>query len=169
MAKAPKPAVFILGLPEVDRALKEFPDKVRKSIARTAFRTIAKKIKEDAVAAAPRKTGALAASLKVFAVARKRGRGARAARGIVGASIRTKEGFFKGDEFYGGFIELGTKERTQKKTGKKVGQILASVWSFIRPALYRNEAYAKAHFADAVRQAIAAARVRAAKKAALPP
>jgi HK97 gp10 family phage protein len=161
VAKARQASAFVIGVAEVDAILKEFPNQVRKSLASTAFRTIGKKILQDAKQQAPKKTGQLERSLKVRALQGARRRKA----GKVGASIVTGERLFAGETFYGGFLEFGTKPRHTAKPQRFVGQIRPDAFSFLRPALYRNEAYAKAQFATAVREAIQARSRRMLKKA----
>ena len=83
-------------------------------------------------ALAPRKTGALAKSIKIKTRRRK---------GRVSVAIQTSRGDFKGDTFYAAFQELGTAERVHK-SGKRVGQIAAR--NFFAEGFNREQANAEA-------------------------
>jgi HK97 gp10 family phage protein len=89
------------GAKALERQLKALPDKVERQILRQAVTAAAKPVLEEAKAQAPVKSGALRTSLKVRAGKRR--------KGSVGRQVVTKDGFFKGEQFYGAFIELGTK------------------------------------------------------------
>lgn len=144
-------SIIVTGVAEVDAILKQAPLTLQKQLLRRASRTIAQKVRKDAVSLVPQDTGLLARSLKVRAVAKGRGVTVRQQRGTVGASVRTIEGLFRGDTFYGGFLEYGTKAR-YTKSGAFRG-IIRRAFAFLRPALYRNENYAKREFAGAVKEA----------------
>lgn len=105
---------------ELDRKLKQLPDKVRKTGGRKATRAAAKIVLEDAKRLVPYDTGLLESSLKVRA--RKR---SRKNKNTVGHAVVTGEGFFKGETFYGGFLELGTKH--------------IDADPYLRPAIYGNQ------------------------------
>ncbi len=132
--------VIVTGFEELDKALAEFPANVQKAMARKGTRKAAKDIVlPDAKNRVPENTGDLADSLTVRTVKRSRGK--------IGHMVTTKDGFYKGDQFYGGFIEFGTKER-QHKSGKSVGAIQPHYHSFMRPAVYENSDKIKSLFAD---------------------
>lgn len=138
--------VIVTGDRELDRLLATLPAKLQKKLSRQATRKAAKNIVlPEAKARVPEDTGDLADSLKVQAIKRSRNK--------IGHMVTTKDGFYKGDQFYGGFIEFGTKER-KHKSGKDVGQIRPHEFSFLRPAIYDNEERIKAEYVNDVRQLI---------------
>ena len=92
------------GYPELERRLNAFEGKHIKATLRKATRSAGKKVLEIAKRLAPRLTGALAASLKVRSVKRRRSN-----KGDIGVSVQTSAGWFKGDQFYAAFIEFGTR------------------------------------------------------------
>ena len=151
----------VTGVEEVDFALRDFDDKAKKALLRAATRTIAKRIQRDAISLAPELTGAMKRAIRVASLGRTR----RGNRRKVGASVTVGKKLFVGDEFYAGFLEYGTKER-QQRDGHRTGRIGQGLFDCLRRALWGNRSYAVSSFADAVRQAIAAARLRASKKAA---
>ena len=53
----------------------------------------------------------------------------------MGHGVYVGEGLFKGDQFYAGFLEFGTKPR-QTKSGANRGRIDEQKWAFLRPALF---------------------------------
>jgi HK97 gp10 family phage protein len=139
--------VIVTGFEELDKALGEFPAKVQKAMARKGTRKAAKDIVlPDAINRVPVDTGDLEESLTVRTIKRSRGK--------IGHMVTTKEGFFKGDQFYGAMVEFGTKERTHKSTGKSVGAIQPHYHSFLRPALYENRDKIQSLFADVLRAEI---------------
>ena len=139
--------VIVTGIEELDKALKEFPANVQKAMAKKGTKKAAKDIVlPDAISRVPVDTGDLEDSLTVRAIKRTRGK--------IGHMVTTKEGFFKGDQFYAGFIEFGTKERTHKSSGKSVGAIQPHYHAFLRPALYENRDKINELFADVLRAEI---------------
>jgi len=92
------------GARELDRKLARLEKRTAKKVMRKALRAGGKVILAEAKRRAPKRTGALAASLKVRAAKRSRRR-----RGVA-VIVATAEGWFKGDEFYGAFVELGTED-----------------------------------------------------------
>jgi len=94
--------IRLRGAKQLLEALKTLDDKLAKKVYREAMRAAAKPILETAKANAPVVTGALRKSLKIRAIKRTR-------KGRVGVVISTDKGFFKGETFYGSFIEFGTK------------------------------------------------------------
>jgi len=160
MAKAKRrggAGVIITGDVELAKALAEFEPKVQKALTRKATRAAAKLVLESAKARVPVLTGELESSLKVRAMKKRKGqrRGKK-----FGHSVVTGEGFFVGDQFYGGFLELGTKERYLKKSGKSVGRIPAGEHDFLRPALYDNKVAIRAIFNRVMRQVVSEARMK---------
>lgn len=108
----PGVTVKIEGAEAIARSLKELPNKVSKGIMRKALRAGAKIVLAKARANAPKRTGALARSLKVRAGKTKRGK--------ISIVVQSKEGDFKGDQFYGAIVELGRKSGSRRqRTGRK--------------------------------------------------
>ena len=132
MAKAGT-GIMVTGDRELDAKLKGMPGRMQLKLSRKATRRAARGIiLPDARAMAPVDTGALEKSLVVKAIRRSRTR--------IGHSVQTKEGFFQGEQFYGGFQEFGTKTMRADP--------------FLRPALYSNETPIKALFVKAMKESI---------------
>jgi HK97 gp10 family phage protein len=140
--------VIITGDKALDALLKGLPAKVQKKLSRQATRKAAKEIVlPDAKARVPVNTGDLEESLTVKAMRRSRTR--------FGHEVRTKDVFYQGDQFYGAFIEFGTKER-RHKSGKSVGRIdPAKGFAYLRPAIYDNEDRIEQLYVTAMRELIA--------------
>ncbi len=85
----------------LDRKLAQMDRKVQNKMVRDGLKAGLQPILDEAKANAPVKRGLLKRSLKI--------RGAKRRRGTIGRAIITKEGFFKGEAFYAGFVEFGTK------------------------------------------------------------
>lgn len=140
---------IITGDKELNSKLAGLPLKLQKKLARQATRKSAKNIVLPAAKAnAPVDTGLLEESLTVRAL--------KGGRGRVGAIVTTREGMFQGDQFYGGMMEFGTKER-QHKSGKSVGRIQPNGFAFLRPALYDNADRVRGEFVTDVKQLISEA------------
>lgn len=134
---ADKINIIVTGDKKLDRALRHLEKNVQRKFARKAMRKAAKDvILPEARARVPVDTGALERSLVVRAARRSR-------RGI-GVEVRTRDGLFAGDEFYGGFQELGTKHMPADP--------------YLRPALYGNEAKIRGLFIDDMNELIKEAR-----------
>ena len=86
---------------EIEKALKQIPKKLERSIVRKATRNANKKvILPKAKEAVPVETGDYEESLKVRSIKRT--------RTGVGTQVITKDGgMFEGDTYYGGFLEWG--------------------------------------------------------------
>lgn len=125
--------VSLTGLDVVDNMLADLPDNLRKKCVRHATRKVAKIVLAEARRIAPRKTGALADSLRVRSMERSK----RTRKGDIGHAVVTGERFFAGDQFYGGFLEFGTEQRFTKKRDNR-GRIDHLQWQFLRPALYAD-------------------------------
>jgi HK97 gp10 family phage protein len=139
--------VIVTGDKALDVLLKGLPTKVQKKVSRNATRKAAKEIVLPAARSrTPVDTGELEESLVVRAVKRSRTR--------FGHYVGTKEGHYRGDQFYGAFIEFGTKER-RHKSGKAVGRIdPAKNFAYLRPAVYDNQPQIRAMYVDAMKQLI---------------
>lgn len=146
MAKAGG-GVLITGDKQLDRLLKGLPLAAQKKLSRKATRKAAKDIVlPEAKNLVPVDTGDLEESLVVKAMKRSRGR--------FGHQVQTKDGFYQGDQFYGAFIEFGTKER-QHKSGKDAGRIdPAKNFAYLRPAVYDNEGRIRELYVTAMHELI---------------
>lgn len=144
--------VIVTGDEALDKLLATLTPKLQKKLSRQATRKSAKDIVlPEARNRVPVDTGDLDDSLTVRAVKRSRNK--------IGHMVATKDGFFKGDQFYGGMIEFGTKERAHK-SGKSVGSIQPHKFAFLRPAIYDNEARIKSMYVSDVRELIAEAAAK---------
>ena len=83
--------------------------RVAKKVVGQALRAGAKVVHEAAVASVPRRSGTFAGSLRVRSMRRR--------RGGVGMQVRTQEGWYRGDAFYGAFVEFGHKVGRRPTTG----------------------------------------------------
>ncbi|MDK1104035.1 MAG: HK97 gp10 family phage protein [Actinomycetota bacterium] len=93
--------MHITGLEELLKALGSLPKKVARQAIRKPLREGAKIVLAEAKRNVPKgKTGNLKRSLKVRAGKRK--------KGTISIRVVTSEGWFKGDTFYGAFVEYGT-------------------------------------------------------------
>lgn len=122
--------IDIRGAEELAAALQELGKAMEKKILRSAMRQAATIILEDAKRRAPVLTGQLRKSLRIRAIKRTR-------KGQVGVVISTSKGFFKGDDFYGGFHEFGTKKMPARP--------------FIRPAFEANKSKAITIITEAIK------------------
>lgn len=148
--------VIITGDQALDAALKEFEPKVQKALTRKATRAGAKIVLAAAQVRVPILTASLEGSLKVRAM--KRRKGSRRGKKF-GHSVVAGEGFFMGDQFYGGFVEFGTGQRFHG-SGKSVGEITPGDYDFLRPALYESKASVRAVFQRTMKTVISEARMK---------
>lgn len=111
--------VSITGDKFYDQLFRELPNRVERQAIRKACRAGAKLICEEARTRAPVKSGVLKRNIKVRAGRRK--------RAYISMEVITKDGFFKGEAFYGAFQEFGTSHQRARPfmrpafaaTGKK--------------------------------------------------
>jgi len=96
--------VEVAGLKELQVKLRTMPTRIANQLQRTAVRKAAHVVANKAKELVPVKTGALRKSIKVKALKRSRRN-----RGRVGARVVTGKDLFKGDTYYGGMVEFGTK------------------------------------------------------------
>ncbi len=94
--------VIIKGAKELLRKLKAMDTKLAKKVTRQALRKSAKPMLAAAKSRAPVITGGLRDSLKLRAGRRKKDR--------VSIAVVTAAGWFKGDQFYAAFVEVGTSQ-----------------------------------------------------------
>lgn len=106
------------GFKELAKQMEELTPKVNNKIMGDALRAGAKIVRQQAIANAPLSDGLLKASIKVRTAPARR-------KNKTYVYVQTKEGDFKGKEFYGAFVEYGTGERFHK-SGKSVGRIVAN-------------------------------------------
>lgn len=92
--------VSLAGDVETVNLLKELPQKLVKGALRKALRAGANVVLRGAKFRAPRKSGLLVKSMKVRAFKRTR-------KNVVGFTVGTSAGDYKGSDFYGAFQEYG--------------------------------------------------------------
>lgn len=110
--------VIVTGDVELDKKLSQMEQKIQKKVARQSMRKAVKEIIVPAAKAKVNKrSGALGRSIKARAMKRSRSR--------VGVEARAGEGHFKGDQYYSGMLEFGTKKMRARP--------------FLRPAGYENK------------------------------
>lgn len=126
---------LVTGDKELDRRLRSLPPKVLKKLARRAVRPAAKEVLARAIDEVPVDTGDLEDSLKVRALKRSRKN-----KDKVGSRVVTGEGFFKGDQYYGGFVEFGTSKMAARP--------------FLRPAAISAEPAVKRVFTSAMKRIV---------------
>lgn len=110
-----KATLRLEGGKALERKLKTLPTRVRNKVVRTALREGAKIVQHATKELAPVRTGLLKKSIKVRAAKRKRGR--------IAINVQMGAGDYKGETFYGAFIEYGHRlgkrtngiKRAQKK------------------------------------------------------
>lgn len=157
--------VHLTGDKALMRSFKGLTPALQRKALRPATREVAKAAKAHAAAHAPEDTGAMVASLKVrTAATRRTGKGGRRVtirkfKDMVGHGVYVGEGLFRGDQFYAGFIEFGTKPR-QTKSGANRGRIDEQDTAFLRPALFAQSHKAMPIIAKHVRQFIQSQRAR---------
>ena len=123
----------------------------RRAISR-ATRAAAKRIQPVAKRLAPKRTGALRRAIRVRAADKKLKRALRLpARKYIGAVCRIGKGFFKGETFYGGFVEWGWKTRGGRVIPGKL---------FMQRAAEKEGLAAANEATEIVRQEIEAAATR---------
>ena len=151
-------SLIITGDKQLDATLATLPVKLQKKGIRKATRKAAKFVLADVKSSAPYDEGNLEASLQVRTAKKTSGR--PLSRGTFGHAVATRNGWFGGDEFYGGFVEFGTKRRSAH--GKNRGVVDAV--EFMQHALYGNRQAIlqlfRAELSEALRQIAAEARVK---------
>lgn len=126
--------ISIEGLAELDAQLAQFEPTVRRRLASKALREGARLIRDRARKNCPVKTGTLRDSIRV-----RTGR-VKAGQRLVRVLVTTGAGLFKGETFYGGFIEFGTSH--------------APAYPFIRPAFDAEAPFAVHRIATALGRGI---------------
>jgi HK97 gp10 family phage protein len=96
----------VSGGRELDAALRALDRKVSGKLSRQAMRAGAKVALPEVRKRAPKASGAMAASFKVRAGKRRKGR--------IAYQVQTKAGDYKGDTFYGAFVSFGHRAGPRK-------------------------------------------------------
>lgn len=127
--------MWVTGIKDLDDIFKEAATKMQKKVVRKATREVAKDCLATAKARVAHDTGLLESSLVVRTakITNKR------RRGIEGHSVETKDGLFRGETFYGAFVELGHKTRS--------GSTVAAD-SYLRYAIYTEKERRRQMFQD---------------------
>lgn len=121
--------LVVTGHRLVDTKLAQLEPKIARRVGRKELRNAVKTVVlPKAKAAAPLDTGALEKSLVVRA--RKRNRTG------IGYVVQTRDGAYKGDQFYGAFHEFGTKHMKADP--------------FLRPAGYSSERAVRAELVKGI-------------------
>ena len=126
----------IKGTDKLLKALKTIPGTVVNKILRTELRAGTKEIAADIKELAPvGETGVLRRAIRVRASKKKRGR--------IGFEAQIGEGSFKGDSYYGAFVDLGTSGQKpqhfmergfEKKADELKTSIPTKIWAGIKNA-----------------------------------
>lgn len=90
----------VQGAKEIERKLKSLEPKLARKIVRQSLRKAAKPILKKAKENCPVATGELKKNLKVRALKKR--------KHSYAVQAGTSKGWYKGDQFYAGFIEFGT-------------------------------------------------------------
>lgn len=100
MARA---SIKVKGLDKLMKKLARLPKKVANKVTRQAIRAGLKPIAAAAKSNAPSRSGKLKRAVKVKAGKRKKNR--------ISLNAQIGEGSFKGETFYGGFVNFGTSRQ----------------------------------------------------------
>ena len=92
--------------------LQMFPTKLGKKLAGQAGRAAAKVLRAEIEKIIPVRSGALKNSLKVRAAKSRKD-------GMKGGAVLTGKGFFKGQTYYGGMVEFGTRYQPEQSFMRK--------------------------------------------------
>lgn len=125
-------SINIEGAKELEKKLKSFEPKLGRQIVKQALRNGAKVILAAAKANVPVRSGALKKSLKVRAMKKR--------RHSYGVMVATSDDWFKGEQFYGAFLEFGTSRMAARP--------------FVRPAFDSEKDTAEKIIINDLRQGI---------------
>lgn len=123
------------------KKLQRLPDDVGKTIAAEAIHAGAEPVLESAKQKAPvmaeaapghAPPGTLRDSLVI--------KDSRRSKTRVKSAVQTAAGAFKGDTYYGAFVELGHKQGKRKKKGEVDNRKAIDPYPFLAPAFDENEA-----------------------------
>ena len=147
----------VTGFRKIDKILTRYEKSLQRKWLRKATRESVKHVRAEAELDAPVDSGDLSESLKVRAIKRTRTK--------IGHQVQTSEDntVFSGDQYYGQFVEFGTKLRNRKsRTGSGAsGFIKAGAFSFLRSALYNNAGRVRQIFVASILASIREARSKA--------
>ena len=139
--------VRIDGGKELQRKLDKLAPVAARKVMRKGLREAGRPVLAAAKAKVPVLSGALRDSLVLRAVKSKK-------RDRLGVQVMTKEGMFRGETFYGAFVELGTSK--------------APPHPYLRPALNENKdlcvAIVKNEVGKGIEREMAAGNTRRAKR-----
>lgn len=126
--------VVIIGEPKLQRKLARLPAQIRDRLQTRALRKAGKVVLQDAKRRVPKKSGAYPPSAPPYKSPGKLMRSLRLRMwprrgGVLGFSVWTGHQFFRGEQFYGSFLEFGW---THIKTGNR------HHYPFLRPAFDNN-------------------------------
>ena len=154
--------LVLTGDKELDAMFAAMPELMQKKALRPAARTVAKMVLEQARAEVPEDTGLLRSELRIKAKKRT-----KRYPHTIGMTVGFRDDLFRGDTFYAGMMEFGTKDRYQKykskgsrwraakrdllmAKGRYTGKIDDTRFSFLRPALWSYPERKQAVFRQAL-------------------
>lgn len=108
-----KRSLILTGDKKINRMLNALASPRARAIHRQAMRKAVRPILAEAKARSPVKSGKLRASLTIKA--------AKRSRKSIGVLVTQKEGAFKGETFYGSFLEFGYKRGKRRKELRRKG------------------------------------------------
>ena len=136
----------VTGIKEVDAQLKKFPGTVQKKLTRKAMRKAAKHVVTAAKAMAPKDSGRLGQSIKVRGLKRS-----RKTAHIVGVRIVTGKDLFKGEYYYGGFVEYGTRYQPARSFLRRAAHqqedVVLGVFRGVMKEIVAEESYRQTYLA----------------------
>lgn len=117
--------IVVLGIPQVDAALKELGARVGNKVVRQGMRAGAKIVAAEIANRSPSRTGRMKSSVKVRTMKRSR-------KNRIGLIAGFGEGWFKGKTFYAAFVAFGHRlgKRTHKRSHKAGGGKTAAARAF---------------------------------------
>lgn len=141
-----KQSLVVTNLGEIDAVFSELNKGLQNRVLSYATREAARPVLAKAKSLVPVRTGNLRRSLAIRAMKRTRRR-----KYIRGVLVTTRDGMFKGEQFYGGFVEFGTKRARAKP--------------FLRPAVDAEAGRARLIFRHAIQEGLSREAARASKRA----
>jgi HK97 gp10 family phage protein len=106
--------VSITGGKALLRDLKQLPDKLSKKVLRVSMRDASKVILKAVKKEAPKRSGQLRKAIKVRSSKRRKNK--------IGFRVSMAAGDYKGDAFYGSFIEFGWRSGPRRLGSKRKQQ-----------------------------------------------
>ena len=143
---ASRAKIVVTGDKAIDRALREIVSEHNAKGINQAFRKVARKAVREVVLPKvreqiPTASGFLKSQLRVRAVARSRSR--------IGYWVGFPDKLYRGDTFYGGFLEFGFKHRSGSKVDAE---------SYLRKPLYENQKAVRKVILEGMRRWVRAGR-----------